>query len=342
MTSPIESIDQLEDALSEPTPGAIEAMRRLEGDILMLGVAGKMGPTLARMAWRASALAGKPRRVIGVSRFSIQAREAELQSHGIETIRCDLLDESAVNHLPDVPNVIFLAGMKFGSTGRESLTWAMNSYLPAIVCKKFARSRIVAFSTGNIYGLVPANGSGSVETDEPNPPGEYAMSCVGRERIFEHFSRTLKIPTVLVRLNYAGELRYGVLVDLARQILEGRSVDLGMGWFNTIWQADANAIALQCFDHASSPPLLLNLTGPEKLNVRETCEQLARQMGKKVSFTGEEKPAAFLNNSNRAFELFGKPRVGADELIARVAGWVKHGGAVLGKPTHFESRDGKF
>lgn len=342
MSAFIKSVEQLENLLSEPTPGAIETMRRLDGDILLLGVAGKMGPTLARMAKRASEMAGKKRRVIGVSRFSSAAHETELQVHGVETIRCDLLDERAVQNLPDAPNVIYLAGMKFGSTGQESLTWAMNTYLPAIICKKSSRSKIVAFSTGNIYGLVPVNGSGSVETDSPNPAGEYAMSCLGRERMFEYFSRALKIPVALIRLNYACELRYGVLVDLARKIFNGEPIDLSMGWFNVLWQADANAMALQCFAHVASPPFVINLTGPEKLSVRQTCETFAEKMGKKVSFVGEEKPTALLNNAQNAFRLFGEPRVKADQLIEWISQWTKDGGTTLGKPTHFESRDGKF
>jgi nucleoside-diphosphate-sugar epimerase len=333
---------ELEVLLSEPTPGAIATMKRLPGDIILLGVAGKMGPTLARMAKRASDMAGVKRRVIGVARFSDAKHESDLQRQGVETIRCDLLDEDAVKKLPDAPNVIYLAGMKFGSSGQESLTWAMNTYLPSIICKKYAHSRIVAFSTGNVYGLVPVARGGSVETDPPNPIGEYAMSCLGRERMFEHFSRALKTPLLLLRLNYACELRYGVLVDLAQQIAAGKSIDLGMGWFNVIWQGDANAMTLQALDHVTSPATLLNMTGPELLNVRETCEKLARHMGRKVSFNGRESDNALLNNSSRAFSLFGKPRFTAEKLIERVADWVEQGGSTLGKPTHFESRDGKF
>jgi nucleoside-diphosphate-sugar epimerase len=232
--------------------------------------------------------------------------------------------------------------MKFGSTGKESLTWAINTYLPAVVCKKFRRSNIVAFSTGNVYGLVPVANGGSVESDSPNPAGEYAMSCLGRERLFEHFSRTLQIPTAIVRLNYACELRYGVLVDLAQKILAGEPIDLSMGWFNTIWQADANAMTLQCFDHVSTPPFVVNVTGPETLNVRNVCEKLSERLGKSVSFSGTESPVALLSNARRSFELFGKPRVSAEELLEQVADWMKCGGETLGKPTHFESRNGKF
>ena len=338
----IHSVEELENLLSEPTPGAIETMRRMEGDLMLLGVAGKMGPTLARMAKRASDIAGKKRRIIGVSRFSSAREEAALQSAGVETFRCDLLDEIAVAKLPAVPNIVYMAGMKFGSTGQESLTWAMNAYLPAIVCKKFSDSRIVAFSTGNIYGLVPVSSGGSVETDTPNPMGEYAMSCLGRERMFEHFSRSLKIPMAIVRLNYACELRYGVLVDLAQQIAVGKQIDLAMSWFNVIWQTDANAMTLQSFDQVSSPPCFINLTGPEILNVREVCTRLGERMRKPASFCGTETSSALLNNSRKTFELFGKPRVSADQLIDWVAGWIARGGATLGKPTHFESRDGKF
>ena len=344
MTLPdtIQNLEQLEDRLSEPTPEVVETLRRLEGDLIVLGVGGKMGPSLARMARRASELAGIRRRIIGVARFSSAGLEAELQRHGIETIRCDLLDEEAVQRLPDAPNVLYLAGMKFGATGQESLTWAMNTHLPAIVCRKFARSRIVAFSTGNVYGLVPAASGGSLETDAPAPVGEYAMSCLGRERIFEHFSRTLGTRVVLVRLNYACDLRYGVLVDLAQKVLAGAPVDLGMGWFNTIWQGDANAMTLRCFDHVASPPLALNLTGPEVLNVRETCEKLGKLLGRQPVFAGTESPTALLSNAQRAFSLFGQPRVSADQLLAWVAAWLRQGGPTLNKPTHFEARDGRF
>ncbi len=338
----IQDLYQLEDRLSEPSPGVVETMRRLEGDVIVLGVAGKMGPSLARMARRASDLAGSKRRVIGVARFSAAGCEGELQRHGIETIRCDLLDEEAMQRLPDAPNVLYLAGMKFGATGQESLTWAMNTNLPALICRKFARSRVVAFSTGNVYGLVLATGGGSLETDTPAPIGEYAMSCLGRERMFEHFSRTLGTRAALLRLNYACDLRYGVLVDLAQKILSGAPVDLGMSCFNTIWQGDANAMTLGCFDHVASPPLLLNLTGPELLNVRETCEKLGRLLGRKPVFVGAESPTALLSNARQAVGLFGPPRVSADQLIAWVASWLLQGGQTLNKPTHFEARDGRF
>lgn len=342
MTEPILDRHQLEARLSEPTPEVIATMRRLDGDLIVLGVAGKMGPSLARMAKRASAAAGAHRRVIGVARFSSPAVQVELEQHGIETIRCDLLDAAALERLPAAPNVLYLAGMKFGATGQESFTWAMNTHLPSLVCRKFACSRIVALSTGNVYGLVPASGGGSVETDVPAPVGEYAMSCLGRERMFEYFSRSLGMRAVLVRLNYACDLRYGVLVDLAQKILAGIPVDQGTSWFNTIWQGDANAQTLRCFDHVASPARLLNVTGTEQLNVRETCERLADLLGRKPAFVGVESPTALLSNATQAVQLFGPARVSADELVRMVADWLRRGGVTLNKPTHFEARDGKF
>jgi nucleoside-diphosphate-sugar epimerase len=337
----IQTDDELEDALSEPTSAVVETVGRLRGDIMLLGVGGKMGLSLARMARRASDAAGVSRRVIGVSRFSA-AGDAAFQVHQVETIRCDLLNEDEVARLPDVENVVFMTGKKFGSSGDMPGTWAMNSYLPAIICRRFRRSRIVAFSTGNVYGLTPVARGGSLESDEPEPAGEYAMSCLGRERIFEYFSRSLGIPAVLIRLNYACDLRYGVLVDLARQVWNRQSVDLTMGHFNTIWQGDANAWTLQAFGHAAVPPWVVNVTGTELLSVRAVCERFGRIMKKPVSFSGTESDTALLSNAKHAVERFGPPRLDADRLMEAVAHWVMCGGAHLGKPTHFESRSGRF
>jgi nucleoside-diphosphate-sugar epimerase len=332
---------ELETLLSEPTEEVVAAFRELPGDIILLGVAGKMGPTLARMAQRASTLAGTPRRVIGVSRFSAGGEEA-LQAAGVETIRCDLLDEEDVARLPQAPNILYLAGRKFGSTGDEPATWAMNAYIPGVVCRRFRNSRISALSSGNIYGLVPVAGGGSREEDSPQPLGEYAMSCLARERLFEFFSRALEIPMTLIRLNYACELRYGVLVDLAERIRQGQPVDLRMGYLNTIWQGDANAMILCALGQAVVPPLVLNLTGQELLSVRSVCERMSQIMNKPVRFEGNEMATALLSDSRRARALFGPPRVPASRLIEWVAGWVMKGGRSLGKPTHFESRDGRF
>ncbi|HEV7224349.1 MAG TPA: NAD(P)-dependent oxidoreductase [Pirellulales bacterium] len=339
--NPIETEAQLEAWLSEPTPEVIETLARLPGDLVLLGVAGKMGPTLARMAKRAFDAAGIRRRVIGVARFS-DGGQAELEAHGVETIRCDLLNEDDVARLPDAANVIFMTGRKFGSTGDEPLTWAMNAYLPAVVCRKYRRSRIVAFSTGNVYGLTPPARGGSREGDALQPAGEYAMSSVGRERMFAYFSRSLDIPLAIVRLNYACELRYGVLVDLAQRVARGEPVELSMGHFNVIWQGDANAMALRALARVSTPPWIVNVTGPETLSVREVCRRFGELLQKPVRLVGEESAAALLSNASIGLAQLGPPRVNADELIERVADWVARGGRSLGKPTHFESRDGRF
>jgi nucleoside-diphosphate-sugar epimerase len=338
----IDTVEQLEDLLSEPTPGAIDTLARLDGDILLLGVGGKMGPTLARMARRASDAAGVRRRVIGVARFSTERLEEHLQAHGVDAIRCDLLDQEQLDALPDAANVVFLAGMKFGSSGHEALTWALNSYLPGMVSRRFRHSRIVAFSTGNVYGLTPVHLGGSREEDTLNPAGEYAMSCVGRERIFEHFSRTLGIPMALLRLNYAVELRYGVLVDLAERVQAGQPIDLAMGHVNAIWQADASAMALCAFSHVSRPPFVLNIAGPELLSVRRVAEDLGQLLGRSIHFQGSEAADALLSNGQQGHQLFGYPRVSVRQMVRWVARWISHGGPTLGKPTHFEVREGKY
>jgi nucleoside-diphosphate-sugar epimerase len=338
----IRSVEELEQGLSDPTPAVVETMRRLEGDLLVLGVGGKMGPSLARMAKRASEAAGIQRRIIGVARFSAPGLAAELERDGIETVSCDLLDDAALLKLPEASNILYLAGMKFGATGNEPLTWAMNTYLPAAVCRRFPKSRIVAFSTGNVYGLVPAESGGSRETDTPQPVGEYAMSCLGRERMFEYFSRTRGTPVALIRLNYACDLRYGVLVDIAQKVIAGAPVELGINCFNTIWQGDANALTLQCFDHVASPPFFLNVTGPEIIRVREAATQLGKLLGREPKFSGREKETALLSNASKSFDLFGQPGMTGEELLEQVAAWVSSGGPTLNKPTHFESRDGKF
>jgi nucleoside-diphosphate-sugar epimerase len=277
-----------------------------------------------------------------VSRFSNPDEEPALNAHGIETIKADLLDQSALDRLPDAPNILYMAGMKFGATGKEALTWAMNTYLPGMVCNRYPTSRIVAFSTGNVYGLTSVASGGSVESDVPNPVGEYAMSCLGRERMFEHFSRTLKIPMAIIRLNYATEMRYGVIVDLAKKVWAGETIDVSMGHFNVIWQADANAMTLAAFDHLTTPPLLLNVAGPEIVKVREVCEAYGRLMNKPVKFTGSEATDALLSNGALGYKLAGRPRVNLEQQLKWVAQWIMSGGASLGKPTHFESRDGKF
>ncbi len=338
----IENVAHLEELLSEPSPGAVDVLGRLEGDILLLGAGGKMGPTLARMARRASDLAGVRRRVLAVARFSDRSLPEALAAHGVEPIAADLLDPAQLERLPDVPNVVLMTGMKFGSAGQQPRTWAMNVWLPGTVCRKFRGSRIAAFSTGNVYPLTPVSRGGSLESDPLQPVGEYAMTAVGRERIVSWFSETLGIPTAILRLNYATEMRYGVLVDVARKVHAGEPVDLTMGNFNAIWQGDANAMALEAFAHVAVPPCVLNLAGPETLSVRRLAEQFGELLERPVQLTGSESPDALLSNAQRSHRLFGYPRVSVGRMIEWIADWVRRGGASLGKPTHFEVRDGRF
>ena len=339
----ISDVDQLDRLLSAPTEGVIDTFARLGGDVIILGVAGKMGPTLAWMARRAFDAAGqRDRRVVGVARFTNPAIEAWLRDRGVETIRCNLLEPDAFALLPEMPNVVSMFAMKFGSTGQEHQTWAMNSFLPGLVALKYRRSRIVAFSTGNVYGLIPVSRGGSIETDTPRPVGEYAMSCLGRERILEHFSGAMGTPMALIRLNYAVEMRYGVLVDLAQKMLAAKPVDLAMGYFNVIWQADANAISLRAFDHAATPPAVFNVTGPETLCVRQVAERFAERFGRPIDLRGTEAPDALLSDATLCRRLFGPPQLDARRLIEMTADWLEAGGQTIGKPTHFEARDGRF
>jgi len=339
---PPANLDELEERLSRPTPDVIDLMRELPGDVIVLGAAGKMGPSLTRMAKRASDEAGTKRRVIAVSRFSTLGSAAAFEQHGIETIAVDLLAANAVAYLPHAPNVIYMAGMKFGATGQEPLTWAMNAWLPGLVCERYHRSRIAAFSTGNVYGLVPVEGGGSKEEDALNPAGEYAMSCLGRERIFQHFSLMRGTSVSLIRLNYACDLRYGVLVDVAQKVWSGQPVDVRMGYFNTIWQGDANALSLLSLGKAQSPAWTVNLTGTATLSVREVAKRFGEMFGKPVQIEGKEAPDALLSNPYRSFVELGIPFIRDEELIEWVASWVSSGGESLDKPTHFESRDGRF
>ncbi len=340
--SAVESIDQLEDLLSEPTSGVIDTLGRLEGDVLLLGAGGKMGPTLARMARRASDAAGIAREVFAASRFSKPDLPERLQRYGVRAIRCDLSASDQLNALPDAANVVFMTGMKFGSASNQAMTWMTNVFLPGLVCQRFAGSRIVVLSTGNVYGLSPVVQGGSTEVDDLQPVGEYAMSALGRERIFEHFSRSLGIPITIVRLNYANELRYGVLADLARAVWNEEPVDLQMGAFNAIWQADASAMTLQSFGVASQPPRVVNVAGPELLSVRRVAGKFADLLSKPIAFRGQESADALISNAQLAFRLFGYPRISPLQMIEWIAEWVRRGGENLGRPTHFQVRDGGF
>lgn len=332
---------ELEDALSRPTPADVAALRDLKGDILVLGVSGKMGPSLARLARRASDEAGARRRVIGAARFSARATRDLLEQNGVETVACDLLDRAAIARLPECPNVVYMVGQKFGTSGNQPLTWATNVHAAALAAERFAGSRIVAFSTGNVYPLTSASGKGPVEDDPTGPVGEYAEAALGRERMFEFFSQKNGTKVALLRLNYAIEPRYGVLRDLADAIVRGDPIDLSMGHVNVIWQRDANSVALRALAHCASPPFVLNLTGPMQ-SVHDLAERLGARLGVKPRFEGTESETALLSDAALCRELFGPPETPVGAMIERVADWVKAGGGSLGKPTHYEQRGGEF
>jgi hypothetical protein len=338
----IENEQQLEELLSRPTAEVIDYFKTLEGDIIFLGIAGKIGPSIARMAKRACVEAGIAKRIIGVSRFSNEREKSQIESFGIETIRGDLLDPEFVKSLPQVRNVIYLAGMKFGAEGNLALTWAMNTYVPALVAEHYKNSKIVAFSTGCVYPLVRIESGGSLETDKPVAIGEYAQSCLGRERMFEFGSIKYNTPTVLIRLNYSVEMRYGVLVDVASKVKNDELVDLSMGYFNVIWQGDMNAMSLLTLAHCTSPANVINLTGPETLSVRQVAIEFGKLFGKNPKFTGHEAPTALLSNATLSHNIFGKPNVSTELMIQWIAHWISHENRLLNKQTHFEVRDGKY
>lgn len=337
-----ETEEALEERLSRPTPGVLEALEKCAGDLMILGAAGKMGPSLARMARRAMDALGRPDRVVAVSRFSDPGAAASLRAHGIETTACDLAERADVDALPDAPNVVFMAGQKFGTVSEPSTTWGANVHVPGLVAERFAQARIVAFSTGNVYPLVPRASGGAREEDAPGPVGEYAMSCLGRERILDHLSRRNRTAMTIVRLNYAVDLRYGVLVDLACRVRDGEPIDVTMGAVNVIWQGDANAWALRCLAHATSPPFVINVTGAETLPVRELALRLGELLDRAPVLIGSEAPDALLSNASRARALFGEPTLSTERLVHWVAEWVGRGGRMLAKPTKFEVRDGRF
>lgn len=338
----ITSTTELEELLSRPTAPALAAIEQLDSDLVILGVSGKMGPTLARMAQRAIAQLRLPYKVYGVARFSQAGSREALENDGITTITCDLLDRDALAKLPDSKNIIFMAGQKFGTTGNQHMTWGINTYLPALACERYSNARIVAFSTGNVYLLTPIVEGGSQEGDAVQPVGEYANSCLGRERIFEYFSRTQGLRCAIMRLNYAVEMRYGVLVDVAQRVYQGQPVDLTMGAANVIWQGDANGQALAMLDLCSSPPTVLNVTGPETVSIRRTAETFGTIFGKTPLFSGNESSTALLSNAAASQRHFGYPTVPVDRLLGWIAGWVANDGDSLNKPTHFETRDGNF
>ncbi|WP_438479828.1 NAD-dependent epimerase/dehydratase family protein [Oleiharenicola lentus] len=343
MTASLQTDREIEWLLSTPTQGAIETVARLTGDCMVLGVGGKMGTTTAVMLRRALDAAGKKDTVVtGVSRFSRAEARADLEALGVRTLSCDLANEAQVNALPLVANVLYLAGQKFGTDSAPEVTWIQNTLVPAFVAQRFRDSRIVVFSTGCVYPFVSVTGSGASESEPVAFLGEYASTCVGRERVFTHFSKEFGTPQLMYRLNYAVELRYGVLVDIATKVLRGEPVDATMGYLNCIWQGDACARAIQCLEHTASPPKLLNITGPEKLSIRALAEEFGRRLQRTPIITGNEAPAAWLSDASESMHLFGAPEMPLAKMIDLVAAHVSSGGALLGKPTHFEARDGKF
>jgi hypothetical protein len=327
-----------DELLCRPSQALIDDLSKIDGDIMILGVAGKMGPTLAGLAKAAL----PDRRIIGVARFSDMGVKAWLDARGIETIHCDLLDEAQLNALPKIANIVFMAGRKFGAEGDLSLTWAMNTHVPALVAQAFRNSRIVAFSTGCVYPFVPVDGKGSDETMALNPPGEYAQSCVGRERLFEYFSRQYATPGRLFRLNYAIDMRYGVLHDIATRVLNREPIDVSLGHVNFIWQGDASSQALRCLAHCEAPTTPINVSGHEILAVRDLAQRFGALLGREPVLVGMEEPTAWLTDTSQAVKLFGLPIVDTAQLIAWTADWVARAMPSLGKPTKYEVRDGRY
>lgn len=329
--------------LSAPTAGSVATVGRLSGDFMVLGVGGKMGTTTAVMLRRSLDAAGRPdAQVFGVSRFSRPEARQTLEQCGVRTLSCDFNDTAQVAELPRIANVLFLAGQKFGTDSAPELTWIQNTVVPATIAQHFSASSIVVFSTGCVYPFVDVHGPGASEAEPVAFLGEYASTCVGRERVFTHFAKQFWTPILLYRLNYSVELRYGVLIDIATKVLRGEPIDLTMGWLNCIWQRDACARAIQCLEHVATPPRILNITGAEKLRVRDLAEEFGRRLGRAPQFTGTEAPTAWLSDASESVRLFGAPETSTAEMIDAIAVHVRAGGTLLGKPTHFETRSGKF
>ena len=332
-------VDHLEEVMTEPSAALIAAFEQIPGDLIILGVGGKIGPSLARLAKRAAP--GK--RVVGVARFSEGGLREKLSAWGVECVEADLLDRDQIDALPKLPNAIFMAGRKFGSSGNEDLTWAMNAHVPALVAEAFAGSRIVAYSTGCVYPYVNVHHGGATEeTPARPPPGAYANSCVAREGIFHYFSRTHGTPGRIIRLNYAIDMRYGVLHDVAARVFAGHAIDLAMGHVNVVWQGDANTMVLRALAHCTTPTSPLNVSGPETISVRWLAQEFGRRFGKAPVLTGTEAPDAWLINTAQAMRLFGYPRVPLARLVDWTADWIERGLPSLGKDTHFDTRDGTF
>ena len=336
------STSALEDLLSTPTDEVFDMFANMDGQLVMLGVGGKMGPTMARMAQRAITASGSSMTLVAVSRFSNQAVRDKLESWGVRTHVCDLLDPPSVAALPDATHVLNLSGFKFGAADNLGLTWATNCEIPSAICRRYQSSQISAFSTGNVYGMVDVQSGGSLEESPLRPEGEYAMAALGRERMYEYYSQALNIPLAILRLNYATELRYGVLIDIASKVLAGQPVPLAMGDLNAIWLGDANAMTLRCLDLSVAPGRLINMTGPDVISVREVASQVGELVGKPVIWEGEELETALLSQARHNYPLIGEPLIKLETMIRWSVQWLQRGGESLGKPTKFQITDGKF
>ncbi|HWV34041.1 MAG TPA: NAD(P)-dependent oxidoreductase [Thermomicrobiales bacterium] len=340
--SVISSVEELDDILTTPSEALVADLASLDGDVMVIGASGKMGPTLSMLAQRALDAAGAGHKAIAVARFSDAAMRTRLDAAGVTTIAADMHDAADLAGLPDAPNIVYMLGTKFGTTGREYQTWATNVGVAGKVAERFPESRFTVFSSGNIYPFRPVTIGGATEDVTPEPVGEYAQSCLARERMFEHASVTRGTPVAMFRLNYAIDLRYGVLYDIASQVHAGEAVDITMGNVNVIWQGDANAMALRMLTRASSPPAIYNVTGPETIPMRYLVEEFADRFGVAPKMSGQEAETALLNNAAKAFGVFGYPSVPLATMIDRVAAWIEAGGPTLDKPTHFQARDGRF
>lgn len=328
--------------LLQPSPALIADLAYIPGDIIILGAGGKMGPALAKLAQQAIGAAGLPKKVTAVSRFSEPGVREALDKAGITTINADLLDDAQLQALPDAENVLYLAGTKFGTTGKESITWAMNTYLPGRVAEKYRNSYIVVFSTGNVYPLLPVKSGGATEATAPEPVGEYAQSCLGRERLFQYQQSRYNTRQLIYRLNYANDVSYGVLLEIARAVMEERAIDLSMGHVNAIWQGDANEMAIRSLLHCENPAKLLNVTGPEVISVKWAAEHFGTLFNKKPVIVNEEQDTALLSNAAEAFHLFGYPNTSLKQMMGIQAEWLKQGGKTINKPTHYQERKGKY
>jgi nucleoside-diphosphate-sugar epimerase len=332
----------IDERFSAPRPATVEALRQCPGDVVVLGAGGKMGPSLTLMLRRAADEVADGRRVIAVSRWSNDVLPDALKAQGVDVVRADLLSRDDVRSLPDAPNVVFMAGQKFGTSSAPHATWAMNVLVPSYCAERYAGARIAAFSTGNVYPFVRMVDGGSRENDPLGAVGDYAWSCVGRERMFEMAAARDGTQVSIIRLNYAIELRYGVLLDIARKVYDDQPVSVAMGFVNVIWQEDANRVAIESLAHAATPPFILNVTGSQILSVRDLAERFASRFDRRAKFLDTERPTALLSDTTRMQTLFGPPDTPLDTMIERVADWVVAGGETINKPTHFETRDGRF